>query len=451
MRLLNAFVILLASCALMIQSMPAWAQAQPVAQPDRVGRAVSGSLQTGMQSRGFAMNDPRFGNTLARISPSLSAVAGTAGAITVGAVTAPGWVSAALAIGVGAVLSYAVTVGIDALVKWLFRTDGKIDQSSASNLAYGASGFNQGDLVWRYRRFDGAVVMGGDADSMARQFRYDDLVRQGVTNPSEPTCFANGSVGYFCGNYQVTLDGTAPVSCGRGMMAVGSVCTSYSFPLPAAVQPVQGQTAQQAVTALPASELGKQLNPAIVAALANQAWKNAASQPGYDGLPYPQSNPISATEVASWMAQNPSYAPTVGDFVAPNPTTTANPSPWALPVNPTATNTAPATTPNANTTNPGAANPLQNLGVDPAIGAPTLEETPTAQMILQPILSLLPDLKAYSPSMSAGTCPKPTLSLFGKTQTFEAHCTILEDNRAAIHAAMLLAFTLLALFIILSA
>ncbi|MEY2838530.1 MAG: hypothetical protein RJB60_829, partial [Pseudomonadota bacterium] len=152
MRLLNAFVILLASCALMIQSMPAWAQAQPVAQPDRVGRAVSGSLQTGMQSRGFAMNDPRFGNTLARISPSLSAVAGTAGAITVGAVTAPGWVSAALAIGVGAVLSYAVTVGIDALVKWLFRTDGKIDQSSASNLAYGASGFNQGDLVWRYRR-----------------------------------------------------------------------------------------------------------------------------------------------------------------------------------------------------------------------------------------------------------------------------------------------------------
>lgn len=451
MRLLNAFVILLASCALMIQSMPAWAQAQPVAQPDRVARAVSGSLQTGMQSRGFAMNDPRFGNTLTRISPGLAAAAGTAGAVTVGVVTAPGWVSAALAIGVGAVLSYAVTLGIDALVNWLFRTDGKIDQSSASNLAYDANGFSQGDLVWRYRRFDGTIVMGGDANSLARQFRYDDLMRQGVTNPSEPTCFANGPVGYFCGNYQVTLDGTAPVTCGRGMMVVGSVCTSYSFPLPAAVQALQGQTVQQAVSALPASELDKQLNPAIVAALANQAWKDAASQPGYDGLPYPQSNPISSAEVASWMAQNPSYAPTVGDFVAPNPTTTANPTPWALPLNPTSTTTSPATTPNANTTNPAAANPLQNLGVDPAIGSPTLEDTPTAQMILQPILSLLPDLRAYNPSMSIGTCPKPTLSLFGETQTFESHCTILEDNRAAIHAAMLLAFTLLALFIVLSA
>jgi hypothetical protein len=53
--------------------------------------------------------------------------------------------------------------------------------------------------------------------------------------------------------------------------------------------------------------------------------------------------------------------------------------------------------------------------------------------------------------MTVGACPKPTLNLFGKTQTFESHCTLLEDNRAAIQSAMVLAFTLLALFIILSA
>lgn len=451
MRLPNWLVVAVMSLALIIQSTTAMAQAVPVAQPDRVARAISGSLQFGMQSRGFAMNDPRFANTLARISPRLSAVAGTAGVITVGAITAPGWVSTALAIGVGAALSYAVTVGIDALVKWLFRTDGKIDQSSLSNPAYGANGFTAGDLVWRYTRFDGTVIMGGEADSLARQFYYEDWKRQGIANPSSPSCFANGTVGYFCGNYQVTRDGIAPVSCGQGMMAVGSVCVSYNFPLPSAVAPLEGQTAQQAVTALPPSELTKQVNPAIVAALANQAWKNAASQPGYDGLPYPQSNPITPTEVANWMTQNPSYAPTVGDFVAPNPVTPSNPSPWALPVNPTATNTTPATIANADATNPAAANPLTNLGPDPGIGSPTLEDIPTALMILQPILNLLPDLKSYSPSMTVGACPKPTLNLFGKTQTFESHCTLLEDNRAAIHSAMVLAFTLLALLIILSA
>lgn len=100
-------------------------------------------------------------------------------------------------------------------------------------------------------------------------------MRQGVANPSEPTCFANGSAGYFCSNYQVTLTGTAPVSCGRGMQAIGASCVAYSYPLPSVVQPATGQTLQQAINNIPAADLNKQLNPAIVAALADQAWKNA--------------------------------------------------------------------------------------------------------------------------------------------------------------------------------
>lgn len=101
-----------------------------------------------MISRGFAANDPRFGATLSRASNGIAGVAGTAAAVTVGAVTAPGWASIALAAGIGAVVTYAVTLGIDALVNWLFRTDGKIDQSSSANLAYDADGFNAGDTVW---------------------------------------------------------------------------------------------------------------------------------------------------------------------------------------------------------------------------------------------------------------------------------------------------------------
>ena len=53
--------------------------------------------------------------------------------------------------------------------------------------------------------------------------------------------------------------------------------------------------------------------------------------------------------------------------------------------------------------------------------------------------------------MNVGPCPRPTLNLFGQTQTMDAHCTILDNNKAEIHAAMILTFSILALLIVLSA
>lgn len=453
MKLLKKW-LLIKLCILLAMPFNGWAQALPVAQPDRVGRSISGVLQDGMRTRGFAANDPRFGNTLARISPQLSGVAGTtAAAVTVGAVTAPAWVSVAAAIVVGAVITYAVNLGIDSLVKWLFRADSKIDESSDSAASPSTTAMVQGGQYW-LADFSGAgMAYSGDGQALALQANAYNRTKAGLTPEQSPTCSYNaGNLIWYCGSWGSAQQRTtgAPASCPAGSMYLTGVCTGFTYmtpPVPAA----SGVSIPTAVSHIPASDYDKPLNPVIVAGLANSAWQKAASQPGYDGLPYPQSNPITATEVATWTAQNPSYAPTVRDFVAPNPVTTANPQPWALPQNPTAATTSPAVTPNANTTNPAAANPQQNLGADPAIAVPTLEQTPTAQMILQPILNLLPDLKNFNPTMAAGTCPRPTLNLFGQTQTFEAHCTMLENNRAVIHAAMVLAFTLSALLIILSA
>jgi hypothetical protein len=453
MKLLKKW-LLIKLCLLLAMPFNVWSQAQPVAQPDRVGRSLSGVLQDGMRTRGFAANDPRFGNTLARVSPQFSGVAGTAAAVTVGAVTAPGWGSLALAIGVGAVITYAVNLGIDSLVKWLFRTDGKLDESGDALSIQTSTSMAIGGAYWKVSFHSGSVnfdLSGGDGEALARQGHFEYLSQTGQNTSTAPNCSVSINQ-VTCGIiYAMKQASGAPASCPAGSMYKNGACGAYTFVSPSAVPPKTGLTPQQATTDIPAVDLNKKLNPAITAALANKAWQQAASQPGYDGLPYPQSNPITATEVATWTAQNPSYEPTVSDFVAPNPVTTANPQPWALPQNPTATITTPVTTPNANTTNPAATNPLQNLGADPAIGSPTLEQTPTAQMILQPILDMLPGLKNFSPTMATGTCPRPTLHLFGQTQTFEAHCTILDNNRATIHAAMVLAFTLSALLIILSA
>lgn len=444
------FLLFLIWCLLNTQAVYAQAFPNPKPQPDRVARALSGVLQQGMQKRGFAANDPRFMNTVARASPVLSVTAGsTAAAVTVGAVTAPAWATVALAAGIGAVVTYAVSLGIDALVDWLFRDDGLIDQSSAENSAYPSHAFNAGDRVWTYKDWQGVQHYGANADALAREYRYVDMKRQGYPHISEPTCFADGTTGYWCGNYKVTLSGTAPVSCGAGMQAIGSNCASFSYPLPVTFPDVDGLTPQQAISNLTDEELNKPLNPVLVAALANLAWQQAAQEPGYDGLPYPQADPLTTADVAPWAQANPELAPTVGDFVSPNPSPSGSSNPWSLPSNPSAPNPEPAS-PNQNTTNPGAENPTTNLGPDPGIGTPTLEAIPTAQQIAQPILDMMPDLRGYTPSPHTGECPRPAIELYG-THVLDAHCTLIDDNKAIIQAAMLLAWALIALFIVLSA
>jgi hypothetical protein len=63
---------------------------------------------------------------------------------------------------------------------------------------------------------------------------------------------------------------------------------------------------------------------------------------------------------------------------------------------------------------------------------------------------MLPDLRGYSPSSHTGECPRPTIELYG-THVLDAHCILIDDNKAIIQAAMLLAWALIALFIVLSA
>jgi hypothetical protein len=92
-----------------------------------------------------------------------------------------------------------------------------------------------------------------------------------------------------------------------------------------------------------------------------------------------------------------------------------------------------------------------DLGDDPNTPAPTMEDTPTAEAILSPILNLMPDLKSFEVPAHAGECPKPSFSVFDHEYRWEAHCTLMDQNRALIEAAMMLVWALAALFIVLRA
>lgn len=243
------------------------------------------------------------------------------------------------------------------------------------------------------------------------------------------------------------MQGVPPsgASCPSGQYWRGGLCIAYPADAPAAPST---KKMSDAVSDIPAGDLAKPVNPQFIADATNKWWQQAAAQPGYNGLPYQYSDPVTAQDVQTYQQLNPSTYPTVSDFVAPA-------------INP-ATNTAPVATPSTSI-NPQTGEVIQpgitptpdaakvDLGVDPVIGAPKLEATPTAAMILAPLLNLFPDLRSFVVPSHSGVCPKPSMSFFGKTYVLDGHCSMFETVRPTLYAVMSVVWTGLALFIILAA
>ena len=461
--------LLIKLCFILALPTNVYPQATFVAQPDNVTRAVSGVLLVASRSAGLLASDPRVVNTLVRASYAIAAGAAVAGGITVGAVTAPAWASVAISLAVYNAIPSIIKLG-GTIMNWLFRPDGKIDVSSDTTTGTSTSAMTLGGFYYRAQYYikSGASIIyssiyGSDGEAIARQALANNqrVVNEvfGTNTPVDPAVKCTGTAPntITCGADTVAVPNQngAPSSCPPGNYYLQSgVCTPFTFQV-SALSPQTAVTPQVAIGAIPASELGKPLNPGIIAGLANSAWQRAASQAGYDGIPYPISNPITSAQVQEWYNANPSIAPRIGDFTAPNPATTSVQVPWALPTNPassapTTTATA-ATVANVGTINPAGANPLQNLGVDPVTPAPTLEASPTAPMILAPILNMLPGLRTFNVTGHTATCPKPTVLLVGRTITMDAHCTVIDSIKPILQTAMLFAWAAISLFIILAA
>jgi hypothetical protein len=225
-------------------------------------------------------------------------------------------------------------------------------------------------------------------------------------------------------------------------------CMPFTFPAPSSL-PIT-KTPSQAIADIPYADAYKNLNPTIIAAIADRAWQQAASKPNYDGLPYSSSNPITASDVTSFVTSNPTLQPTVSDFVRLEPSSPSDPSAFSLPTYYPA-GTAPVDPITGTGPGTGTSTTTVDLGPDPAVAAPSLETPPTPQEILDPILNLLPSFKSFDASIPAGACPMPAFSLFGNTITLQAHCTIIDEIKPILKGAMSFAWAAIAAFIILSA
>lgn len=402
--------------------------------------AVSGVIQQKAIKRGFAANDPRYGATLSQVSSVIGATAGTAAAVVVAGVTAPAWLSVLMAVGISTVVGYAVTMGIDGLVNWLIKVN-TIDVSKLSDSS-GVKGVGVGLPLWQAVGASGTIY-GGDGEAVARQAYYETASTTDIPScsggASSVTCFKGGTS-------RIAAFGNTPssVACGGGNYVIGGGCKAYSYPVPPPVA-TPGQTPQQAIDSLTDAEKAKKLNPVVVAAAANQAWQKAASKPDYDGIPYSVSDPITPDEVSKWKDANPDRYPTVGDVVAPQPS--AN-QPWKLPVSPSSpTQDSSPTVPGINPSS----QPITNLGVDPVIGSPVVEDIPTADQILKPIFSLMPGFKSFDVSSGGAQCPKPEFDALGKHYVVDTHCSLLEQNRALLAAVMAAVWSLASALVVLRA
>ena len=166
----------------------------------------------------------------------------------------------------------------------------------------------------------------------------------------------------------------------------------------------------------------------------NDMFLGAAAQPDYDGVPVTSSNPITADEVKAAYPEIEN----------------AKQSEWLKPAQVSAT--APL---NVAIPSPAAVgstdNPAQvDLGADPGIEQPTLEDIPTGRDILAPILGMFDGFNTDI-TLKSVSCPTFSADIFGKHYVLDSQCEIMENNRSVISAIFLVIWGFMAFAIVIKA
>ena len=459
---------IIAICIFMFISQFTYAQSSGI--PARYQRTSEGVFELVAQNRGFSASDPRVTATLPAVGAAATALSTAAGAGLLVA-GAPVWGTILAEVALTAGLTYAMPIAIDAATNWMFGTPAatpitvSAPTSALSPAAQSSSGPQVSIPILSSAPLMTTVVT--NSENQLYSFisgnpgnytlnNYYSVLNTSNSRPSSLSALYVNS-----GSYVVS--GTAwyawlnTVSLGATICPVnytqnGSACVATAINSTNNLT-LSNQTLAQAISDLNANQLSLPVNYSTTAALLNNLWQQAASQPGYSGLPYDSTQPITASDVSAYATANPSSYPTVADLVAPVPTGTSGFYP-ATPSSASSTTIVPATTANVSSTsiNPSTTTTTQiNLGPDPVIGSPTLESTPTAAMILAPIFALFPSFQSYAVPAHSSVCPTGSFQAFNQTFTMDVHCTLFQNVAPTLQSVMLLSFILVALFIVLKA
>lgn len=229
-----------------------------------------------------------------------------------------------------------------------------------------------------------------------------------VNSTSERWYSPNGQTGatqVTIYNYQRTLkDGETLPSLGA------SVLTSAE-----ALQQVAGQT---------------ELKADVLAQAMNDLMHDAATQTGYDGVPFADTDAITANEIKQLLAKdNTSVSKSSlfdsafkadGTVNIPNKVATSD-------------------------------KPSIDLGENPDIKAPDIDDVPTAKQIMAPVISPLSWIDNMKLEGHASVCPTGSFQIFGTEITIDSQCLLLEKLRDIAKIVSTLIWAIVALRVVLSA
>jgi hypothetical protein len=403
-----------------------------------MGQATSALIGNKVAARGFAANDPRFSTTVNGVGAVVTSIAG---GLAVGA----SWPALLAAAGVSAVATVAAPLLIGKAIDWLWGSgdEAKIDGPDLNTNVDQVSmpgawpdvwaDIGAGNVKWYWNNSTGKWRKTWAFRMAPRAMDWPLCIQAPGSNQTKAGNCPDPVNGYWSREWVGYIDESVARGVYEWIPPSGqSITPNYE----SAMKPTKDIVAD-----LPQELTSAYVSDEMLAAAANAQWKAASVQPGYEGLPWDSLNPITPQDVAQWRAINPEAAPTLNDYISPA-------------INPE-TNQVEVTTPgsNPNTSTPGASSPQLNLGPDPGITAPNLEEAPSD--LFAPIKALLQPWLNWTVPTHSSECPTwyatPNVGGYAFALDISYHCTVADEHRSLIMAAALAAWLVLAAFIVLSA
>ncbi|EMZ1178440.1 hypothetical protein ABC533_004987 [Salmonella enterica] len=388
-----------------------------------ITNTVNTVVEKKLIERGFSSNDPRYSSTLSSVTSKTNQIAKASKAVSVAGFTGRTWLTASLR---SALFGRAAVVALVAAgaIEWLLQ-----DEDNIQITTYDTSGdVGRAGYYWGVDS-NLATTVSEAASVICNGYQYCDhfVVQSYASDPSRQDL---RTVRYYldaAGKSEWTSRTAREYSCDGNSTAIASCKPDYvSGGTPVTkVVPVQ-----DALNTLTEADLAKDLNPQVVADIANNVWSQASNEPGYGGVPYSPSYAATSSDVSAAT----STKPTVGDLVVPDGQFGSD----------TATNPDPD--PNA-----GSGGDSTVIGKDPGIASPTLETPYTAQQIIGPIENSMPFLRNLELPVKSAVCPTYSFDWNGKNFIADVHCDLIEKYKSVIQIIASICWSLVALRMILSA
>jgi hypothetical protein len=296
-----------------------------------VSNAVSGTIQQAMAKKGIQPSDARWGATLAQASTAIAAASLSAAAVTAAGVTAPAWVTAGAVMGLTALAG----VAIEAAVDWIFNPDGTVTDKNAApvpdvpTMPSGVQDFAASGKCWfKWGNWsDCAKSLSVAAEAVKPGLGYPIKCNEGPC--SLKVVSSSGSNGawveykridtgftinieFIQGNIPPAAQTAFDAGCG-GFVKSGS-CTTVNLP----TKPSPPQTFSDAIDKLSEPQKQQELSDETIRKIADEAWRRAAMQPGYQGVPY---SPVTVEDAQTQKQRQPDW-PKIKDAVKPQPLST---------------------------------------------------------------------------------------------------------------------------------